>query len=178
MEYIFMGKENELFCLGYKAYENDEIEVFWNPNICFRCANCTRKNKDVFNFNRVPWIDLSKSDGISISKIIDECPSHALQYDLKQCVRVVYNPKTNSSEAYIASKRVGECDVVVKKDEWYIINAAVNLPIQTGKILYKLVLLIINEARKKKAKIVPLCPYARKIFLSSPQFDDVYLQKS
>lgn len=75
-------KEN-LISQGYKAYENDEIIVFWKPDLCEHATECIRGNNNVFDVSRRPWVDLSQAPASEIAEIIDKCPSEALKYVLK-----------------------------------------------------------------------------------------------
>ncbi len=75
--------KEELLSKGYKAYENDEIYVFWNPDLCVHAAECIRGNSEVFDVSRRPWVDVSKAPASEIAAIIDKCPSGALKYELK-----------------------------------------------------------------------------------------------
>ena len=77
-----MSKE-DLTKNGYKAYENEDIIVYWNPDLCQHATECVRGNSQVFNINKRPWVDLSVAPAEEISKIIDKCPSGALKYELK-----------------------------------------------------------------------------------------------
>ena len=79
-----MSKKEELEKRGYKTYENDDIRVFWNPEVCEHAAECVMGNINVFDPSRRPWIDLSKAPAKEIAEIIDRCPSKALQYELKE----------------------------------------------------------------------------------------------
>lgn len=79
---IEMSKE-ELLKNGYKAYENDEICVFWNPELCEHATECIRANSKVFDVSRRPWVDVSQAPASEIAEIIDKCPSEALKYELK-----------------------------------------------------------------------------------------------
>ena len=78
-----MSKKEDLIKNGYKAYENDDIIVYWNPDLCQHATECVRGNSQVFNLNKRPWVDLSAASAEEISKIIDKCPSGALKYELK-----------------------------------------------------------------------------------------------
>lgn len=76
--------QDELLENGYKAYENDEIVVYWNPELCVHAAECIRGNSEVFDVSRRPWVDVSKAPAGEIAEIIDRCPSGALKYELKR----------------------------------------------------------------------------------------------
>ena len=79
-----MSLREELEAQGFKTYESDEIEVFWNPQLCQHAAECTRGNGEVFNVTRRPWIDPKAASGAEIAQVIDRCPSGALRYELKK----------------------------------------------------------------------------------------------
>ena len=78
-----MSSREELISNGYKAYENDDIIVYWNPELCEHAAECIRGNGKVFDVSRRPWVDLSQAPASESSEIIDRCPSGALKYELK-----------------------------------------------------------------------------------------------
>ncbi len=78
-----MSIKEELISEGYKAYENDEIIVFWKPDLCEHATECIRGNNNVFDVSRRPWVDLSQAPANEIAEIIDKCPSEALKYVLK-----------------------------------------------------------------------------------------------
>ena len=78
-----MSIKEELISEGYKAYENDEIMVFWKPDLCEHATECIRGNNNVFDVSRRPWVDLSQAPASEIAEIIDKCPSEALKYVLK-----------------------------------------------------------------------------------------------
>ena len=75
--------KEELLSKGYKAYENDEICVFWNPDLCQHAGECIKANSKVFDVSRRPGVDVSQAPGDEIASIIDRCPSEALRYELK-----------------------------------------------------------------------------------------------
>lgn len=53
-----MSKKKELEAQGYRTYENDDIMVFWNPEMCQHAAKCVGGDPDVFALKRRPWVDL------------------------------------------------------------------------------------------------------------------------
>lgn len=69
---------------SYKAYENDNIIVYWNASICEHAGNCVRGNSEVFDAKRKPWIILGNGEHRNIPEVIDTCPSGALKYHLKK----------------------------------------------------------------------------------------------
>ena len=78
-----MATKEEILKKGYITYENENSKVFWNPKICQHVGRCVRGNSKVFEVGRRPWIDLSQASAKEIAAVIDQCPSKALQYELK-----------------------------------------------------------------------------------------------
>ena len=78
-----MSRLEEMKAQGFKAYEGQDIRVFWNPKLCTHVALCWQSNINVFNPGRRPWVDLSAAPAKEIAEIIDLCPSGALQYEWK-----------------------------------------------------------------------------------------------
>lgn len=69
-----------------KSYSNDAITVDWQPELCVHSARCWRGKlglPTVFNPSRKPWVDLTAADTKSIMKTIENCPSGALSYKIK-----------------------------------------------------------------------------------------------
>lgn len=63
-----------------KEYSNDEITVFWKPDICIHAAECVKGLPAVFDPNKKPWVNLKNSESKEIMATIDKCPSGALSY--------------------------------------------------------------------------------------------------
>ena len=59
-----MSKKDELEAQGFKTYENEDIQVFWNPKLCRHAAKCVIGNGKVFKVGRRPWVDLSQAPKI------------------------------------------------------------------------------------------------------------------
>ena len=70
--------------MAKRTYENDEIIVYWDSDLCIHVAECLKGNGEVFNVNRRPWVDLSKASAEEIARVIDLCPTGALRYELKK----------------------------------------------------------------------------------------------
>ena len=168
-----MAKREELEKQGFKTYENDAIQVFWNPNLCQHAGKCARGNIGVFNPKRRPWIDLSQATAKEIGDIIDQCPSKALQYELKEAISVVFEENNNRSAAYADGKLIGECEFSPSATKWIIAHTGVRPAYEGLGIAKRLVLKVIEAARAKQVKIIPLCPYAKKMMTGKEEFNDV-----
>lgn len=61
--YYTMTKKEELEAQGFKTYENEDIQVFWNPKMCEHAGECVRGNGKV----------LDRSAAYDRGKQIGEC---------------------------------------------------------------------------------------------------------
>lgn len=169
-----MSKKEELEAQGYKTYENDEILVFWNPSVCAHAAKCVTGNKDVFDPQRRPWIDLTKAPAKEIAAIIDKCPSRALQYELKDAIKIVFDEDMNMSAAFDKGTMIGECEYSDSGTTWIISHTSVKKAYEGRGFAKRLVLKVIEAARERGVKIIPLCPYAKKMMMADKEaYSDV-----
>ena len=168
-----MSKKEELEAQGYKTYENDEIRVFWNPDVCQHAGKCAKGNPGVFNPKRRPWIDLSQASAKEIAALIDQCPSGGLQYELKSPVSVIFEENANRSAAYNDNEQIGECEFSVSGATWTITHTGVRPAYGGQGIAKRLGEKVIEEARARKIKILPLCSYAKKMMTNKEEYKDV-----
>ena len=87
-------------------------------------------------------------------------------------LRIEFDAENNQSSAFVDGKEAGECQFDVKDGKWYIMHTGVRPEYGGRGIAKKLVLKIVEEARKLGVKIVPICSYAQKM-LQSEEFADV-----
>lgn len=66
-----------------KEYETEDLIVYWRPEICQHAAKCVHGAPKVFEVGRSPWIDVKADKFENIIKVIDQCPSGALTYKIK-----------------------------------------------------------------------------------------------
>ena len=168
-----MSKREELKSQGYRIYENDEIAVFWNPNKCQHLGNCVRGISGVFAPMRRPWIDLSQAPAKEIANIIDKCFSKALQYELKNDISVVFEENKNRSAAYKDGNQIGECEFKVSDKIWTIVHTGVRPAYEGQGIAKRLLNKVVEQARKKQIKIIPLCSYAEKVMIGKEEYKEV-----
>ena len=71
-----------------RIYQNEDIIVYWNPELCTHDTNCFDTLGTVFNPARRPWVDINGDSPLNIIKTIDRCPSGALKYGLPEGSRV------------------------------------------------------------------------------------------
>ena len=67
-----------------QTYENDEIVVTFDPNVCRHTGVCVRGLPRVFAIRERRWIQLEHASAAEIAAQVQRCPSGALQYELKE----------------------------------------------------------------------------------------------
>ena len=63
-----------------RSYSNDEVTVFWRPELCIHSANCLIGLPGVFDSSVRPWVNIHGASSKEIIKTVDTCPSRALLY--------------------------------------------------------------------------------------------------
>ncbi len=63
-------------------YENKDICILWNPDMCTHDTNCYTELTTVFKPVERPWVDTEGASPEEIINTIDRCPSGALRYYL------------------------------------------------------------------------------------------------
>ena len=169
-----MSMKEQLEQQGFKTYENDAICVFWRPSMCTHSGKCVMGNNAVFDPLRRPWIDLSPAPAEKIAAIIDQCPSKALHYELKEAIRVVFEESKQQATAYDGDKQIGECQYNIDRaGQWVIMHTGVRPEYNGRGIAKRLVECVIAASRERGVKIVPLCSYAQRMMSGKDEFKDV-----
>lgn len=75
--------EEELLAQGYRKYPGEELDIFYNKDICQHVGNCVRGNPEVFEVKRRPWIIADNGTLEDNQRVLDSCPTGALKYLLK-----------------------------------------------------------------------------------------------
>ncbi len=88
-------------------------------------------------------------------------------------IRIVFNEKGNQSLAFHEDKVIGRCDYQIKEGKWYITHTVVISEFGGRGIAKMLVKEVIEQARKRMIKIVPICSYAQKMMLDNEEYKDV-----
>lgn len=127
----------------------------------------------MFQVTRRPWVDLSQAPAAEIADIIDRCPSKALQYELRNPISIVYEEVLDRSAAYDRGKQIGECEYSASDNVWIISHTFVDPSYEGKGIARKLVMKVIEAARAKGVKIMPLCSYAKRMMAGKEEFQDV-----
>ena len=62
------------------TYRGSAIEVTFDLDLCTHIGECLRRSPEVFQLRRRPWVLPDKSNADELAKVIERCPSGALQY--------------------------------------------------------------------------------------------------
>jgi uncharacterized Fe-S cluster protein YjdI len=63
-----------------QTYENADIVVTFDPNVCKHTGVCVRGLPMVFDVKRKRWIQLEHASADEIAAQVERCPSGALQW--------------------------------------------------------------------------------------------------
>jgi len=75
--------------------------------------------------------------------------------------------------AFDGDKVIGECDFSVSDGQWVITHTEVEEEYGGQGIAAQLVDEVVQQARQRDVKIVPVCPYAKHRFERKPEYKDV-----
>ena len=95
--------------------------------------------------------------------VVDRCPSKALLYELLNPISIVFEEELDRSAAYDRGKLIGECEFDTVDNKWVITHTGVREAYEGKGIARKLVMKVIEAARAKGVKILPVCSYAKKL---------------
>ena len=147
----------------HRLYENEDITVFWDSDKCMHAKVCVHQSPTVFNKDLRPWINLSQAPTAEIWKTVSQCPSGALTCVYNHDVRVVFDEAGQRSLAIHDDEEVGECSFETCPDSWSIVHTGVRGEYEGKGIAKRLVYKVVEEAEKRKTKIIPVCSYAAGI---------------
>ena len=63
-----------------KVYRGRDIEVSFDLDICIHVGECLRGDSSVFKLNRRPWALPDAGEADVVARVVELCPSGALQY--------------------------------------------------------------------------------------------------
>ena len=72
--------EEQMVEQGYRKYSGNDLDIYYNKDICAHIGNCVRGNADVFEVGRRPWIIADNATAAEAMRVVDSCPSGALKY--------------------------------------------------------------------------------------------------
>ena len=88
-------------------------------------------------------------------------------------IRIEFEESRLAAIAFDGTSEIGKCEfVIVSENLWEITHTRVNEDYGGQGIAKRLVLCLVEQARKAGAKILPTCSYAKKA-LAGEDFQDV-----
>ena len=87
-----------------------------------------------------------------------------------------FNQRESRSVALNEGNIIGYCQYKEENNIWSITHTVVKQEFGGRGIAKRLVLAVIDEARKQNKKINPICSYAKKMMESSDEYKDVLNQ--
>jgi len=63
-----------------RRYNNGEIEILWQPDLCIHSANCIAGLPHVFNPRKRPWVAIEAAATAELIATVNTCPSGALSF--------------------------------------------------------------------------------------------------
>ena len=87
-----------------------------------------------------------------------------------------FNQRESRSVALNDDNIIGCCQYKEEKNVWSITHTVVKQEYGGRGIAKRLVLAVIEEARKQNKKINPICSYAKKMMESNDEYKDVLIQ--
>jgi uncharacterized Fe-S cluster protein YjdI len=63
-----------------RVYEDDRIQVLWEPKLCIHIQKCVRELPEVFDAESRPWIHVEAADADRIAETVAGCPTGALHF--------------------------------------------------------------------------------------------------
>ena len=89
---------------------------------------------------------------------------------------ISFNKRESRSVALNSGNIIGYCQYTEQDNVWSITHTVVKQEFSGRGIAKRLVLTIIDEARKQNKKINPICSYVKKMMESSDEYKDVLNQ--
>ena len=65
---------------GYRKYAGEDIDVFYNIDVCEHVGNCVKGSQEVFDPKRKPWILPDAKPADEVGRIVNTCPTGALKF--------------------------------------------------------------------------------------------------
>ena len=93
--------------------------------------------------------------------------------NIQEEIVINFNQRESRSVALNEGNIIGYCQYKEQDNVWSITHTVVKQEFGGRGIAKRLVLAVIEEARKQNKKINPICSYAKKMMESSDEYKDV-----
>ena len=94
--------------------------------------------------------------------------------DPKDTIRIVFEEAAQQATAYDGDKPIGECQYDVDSTgKWIIVHTGVRPEYNGRGIAKRLVESVIEAARERGARVIPVCSYAQRLMAGKDEYKDV-----
>ena len=89
-------------------------------------------------------------------------------------IRIIFEESEQQSAAYDGDRMIGECQYSIDRTgKWVIVHTGVRPEYNGRGIAKRLVECIIEAARERGTKIIPVCSYAQRMMSGKDEYKDV-----
>jgi predicted GNAT family acetyltransferase/uncharacterized Fe-S cluster protein YjdI len=164
--------------MANKEYSTGEITILWQPEKCIHAGICVKTLPNVYNPKEKPWIKPKNASPEELINQVAKCPSGALsmKQDYQMQIRIERedNGRKGRFVVYVNDEFAGEMTYVWAGTSKFIIDHTGVEESFGGKGLGRqLVMKAVEYARNNALKILPLCPFAKKVFDKETGIGDV-----
>ncbi len=161
-----------------KEYSNGEVTILWKPEKCTHAGICVKTLPQVYNPKAKPWITMAGANSEALIAQVAQCPSGALSIKQNDKNMIEIKREDNGKKGRFAifenGEFAGEMTFVWAGELQFIIDHTGIEEKYSGRGFgKKLVMEAVEYARSNDLKILPLCPFAKKIFDKDSQIQDV-----
>ena len=172
------GDHEKSWHMVTKEYSNGEITILWRPEKCIHSGVCVRTLPAVYHPRERPWIQPENATSAEIVRQVAMCPSGALAIKEPPAAKVKLAREDDGRKGRFTvaenGRPAGEMTYVWAGTGKFIIDHTEVAEAFGGRGLGKqLFLEAVAFAREQQLKILPLCPFARRMFDRYPEFADV-----
>lgn len=159
-----------------KEYSNGEITIVWQPKKCMHSGICVKTLPNVYNTKERPWIKPLNATTEELINQVAICPSGALS--IKELNMIEINQIEEGSKGHFAAmddgKAAGRIFYSFAGEKKMILDhTEVDNAYRGQNIGNKILMTIVEFARKNEIKIIPLCPFAKSVFDKTESIRDV-----
>ncbi|WP_236587628.1 GNAT family N-acetyltransferase [Marivirga aurantiaca] len=160
-----------------KEYSNGETTILWKPEKCIHAGICVKTLPKVYHPKEKPWITAENATSQEIIDQVAKCPSGALSIKgTLDSIKIERedNGKKGRYVIYYHDEFAGEMTFTwAGKTQFIIDHTGVEEKFAGKGLGKKLVMRSVEYARENNLKIIPLCPFAKKVFDTTEEIQDV-----
>jgi uncharacterized protein len=164
--------------MSNKEYSNGEVTIVWKPEKCIHSGICVKTLPKVYHPKEKPWIKPENASSKELIMQVATCPSGALSIKQENKTILKIEREDNGRKGrfviYENDELAGKMTYVWAGTSRFIIDHTGVEENFIGRGLGKqLVMKAVEYARNNNLKILPLCPFAKKVFDKDKGLEDV-----